>query len=77
MKGPVYIDSENVTRVEVILPGTGVLFQYFTDEVSVHVQDEGRTLKVFVGPKSGFAEAKFAENLRDIFVRMMREENQR
>jgi hypothetical protein len=46
---PAEPNYDNVTRVEIIGPG-GQVFSYFCEPgVALDVQDDGRTLKVFVG----------------------------
>jgi hypothetical protein len=50
------IQMPRVTRVEVIDSTGRVFVAYYEPGIEVHVQDDGRTVKIFAGERSGNAE---------------------
>lgn len=72
-----FIDVSKVTRVELLRPGWGnIAPPQFVESVQLSVQDDGRTLKVFLGPESEEARKTYHKELGEALTAILREGNE-
>lgn len=74
--GGQFINVEKVTRVEMIRPGWGqVAKTQFVESVELSLQDDGRTLKIFLGPESDEALRNYRSELGEALSSILREDD--